>query len=468
MNSEIYQEILEQNNKHFNCVISFITDQPQAVLSVSPQWLNPGDSVTLSCGVKESSTGWRFFWYRTVPYRAGLPSLLDKSYSVEPLSGNSYTLIPAGPNHTGGYVCRAGRGDPVYHTLYSEPQFLWSGDLHPSVSLRIRPNRTQHFTSKSLSLSCEEKGNSTGWRLKRYRERGVESGCGSNWGSIAGSTCTIRSTLEKDCGVYWCESASGEYSNAVNITVAAGAVILESPAYPMTEGDSVTLLCTNRNQETNPNPKVDFYKDGELIRNETTGDMTIPVVSKSDEGFYKCKSTEGESPESWVTVRGVTPGPSTLVLVVVVVGLVVAGVLLAILLVLLCRYKNAKCSCCNRTFLPPQPQSTNLDPQQDQGSTKGRVPDAGYTHLQHGGANIYDKITLSDNNDNDAAAATAGPSDVMYAQIQLKKLDKKKKKMTADLKYYSEVKTGKATETETPPEADSVYSQVKLVTAPGP
>ncbi|XP_045078158.1 low affinity immunoglobulin gamma Fc region receptor II-like [Coregonus clupeaformis] len=179
--------------------------------------------------------------------------------------------------------------------------------LHPSVSLRIRPNRTQHFTSKSLSLSCEEKGNSTGWRLKIYRERGVESGCGSNWGSIAGSTCTIRSTLEKDSGMYWCESASGEYSNAVNITVDAGAVILEKPAYPMTEGDSVTLLCTNRYQETNPNPKVDFYKDGELIRNETTGGMTITAVSKSDEGFYKCKSNEGESPESWVKVR-VPPG----------------------------------------------------------------------------------------------------------------------------------------------------------------
>ncbi|XP_031688048.1 LOW QUALITY PROTEIN: natural killer cell receptor 2B4-like [Oncorhynchus kisutch] len=33
--------------------------------------------------------------------------------------------------------------------------------------------------------------------------------------------------------------------------------------------------------------------------------MTIPVVSKSDEGFYKYTSNEGESPESWVTVRGV-------------------------------------------------------------------------------------------------------------------------------------------------------------------
>uniref|UniRef100_A0A674C7X9 Ig-like domain-containing protein n=1 Tax=Salmo trutta TaxID=8032 RepID=A0A674C7X9_SALTR len=89
------------------------------------------DETQLLCGVKESSTGWRSFWYQTVPYTAGLPSLSDRSYSVEPLSGSgttedSYTLILTCPSHTGGYVCRAGRGDPVYDTLYSEPQFFWS------------------------------------------------------------------------------------------------------------------------------------------------------------------------------------------------------------------------------------------------------------------------------------------------------------------------------------------------------
>ncbi|XP_071234589.1 Fc receptor-like protein 5 isoform X1 [Salvelinus alpinus] len=476
-----------------------VSDQPQPVLSISHQWLNPGDSVTLSCGVKELSTDWRFSWYRTVPYRAGLPSLSDKSYSLQPLSDNvtsedSYTLIPAGPTPTGGYVCRAGRGDPVYDTLYSEPQFLWSGDLQPSVSLTVNPNRTQHFRSKSLSLSCELKGNSTGWRLKRYTETAWPSECPSTWRSITESTCTITSLDTWYSGVFWCESGSGEYSNAVNITVNDGDVILESPVHPVTEGDSVTLTCTFRYQETNPNPKTDFYKDGELIKNETTGEMTIPTVSKSDEGFYKCKSGQGESPESWVTVRVVAPGSSTSVLVGVVVGVLVAGVLLVILLVLLVRYKNRKGSCFNRTFWPPQPQSTNQDPQQDQGSTQGQAPDTVYTCL-HGDTNIYDTINPSDHHDNDAAGASAaGPSHVTYAQIQLKKLDKKKKEKRnypEENPVYSEVKTGKATaaagpvavtyaevdlqkktkakkkrKTATPPEAESVYSLVKPYTAP--
>nr|XP_029530106.1 basement membrane-specific heparan sulfate proteoglycan core protein-like isoform X4 [Oncorhynchus nerka] len=496
-----------------------VSDQPKAVLSIFPQWMNPGDSVMLSCEVDKTSTGWRFSWYRTVPYRAGLPSLSDKSYSLQPLSDNvtsedSYTLIPAGPTPTGGYVCRAGRGDPVYDTLYSEPQILWSGDLQPSVSLTVNPNTTQHFTSTSLSLSCEEKGNSTGWTLMRYTERRVKSGCFSNWGSITGSTCTISYTYTGYSGVFWCESGSGEYSNAVNITVNDGDVILESPVHPVTEGDSVNLTCTFRHQGKNPNPKTDFYKDGTLIKNETTGEMTIPAVSKSDEGFYKCKSGEGESPESWVTVRVfpvVSPGSSTSVLVGVVVGLLVAGVLLVILLVLLVRYQNSKGSCFNRIFWPPQPQSTNQDPQQDQGS--------GYTHQQHGDANIYDTINSSDNNDNDVTGASAaGPSHVTYVQIQLKKLDNKKKEKLADPAkdpVYSVVKTGKATaaagpdvtyaevdlknkvkakkkrgagsvdvtyaevdlqrkakakkkrETPTPPETDSIYSLVKPYTVPG-
>ncbi|XP_071234994.1 low affinity immunoglobulin gamma Fc region receptor III-A-like [Salvelinus alpinus] len=120
------------------------------------------------------------------------------------------------------------------------------------------------------------------------------------------------SLIPSDSGVYWCESGSGEHSNAVNITVPAGAVILESPALPVTEGDSVTLRC--RYQGTPSNLTADFYKDGSLIRTETTGEMTIPAVSKSDEGLYKCTNSEGESPESWMTVTAAVPSPAVPVL----------------------------------------------------------------------------------------------------------------------------------------------------------
>ena len=102
------------------------TDKPQAVLSLSPPWLSSGASVTLSCEVKESPAAWRFYWYRAVPK----PSY--NSYNLELLPGSHNgtsegSYIIHGATGTGGYVCGAGRGDPVYYTKTSNIQFVWSG-----------------------------------------------------------------------------------------------------------------------------------------------------------------------------------------------------------------------------------------------------------------------------------------------------------------------------------------------------
>ncbi|XP_038586304.1 Fc receptor-like protein 5 isoform X4 [Micropterus salmoides] len=191
-------------------------NRPQPVLTVSPSWLSPGASVTLSCRVKDPSAGWRFFWFKAVPKLSG------NYYDQELLPGSSNgteqdSYIVHGQTHTAGYKCRAGRGDPVYYTSYSEPKFVWSADFHSSASLTVSPDRVQHFTSDSVSLSCE--GNSTEWRVRRFtkdRYLSYSSYC-SYWGTMTGSTCSINSNQQSDA-VYWCESGSGEFSNAVNIT----------------------------------------------------------------------------------------------------------------------------------------------------------------------------------------------------------------------------------------------------------
>ncbi|XP_036967015.1 uncharacterized protein LOC119026664 [Acanthopagrus latus] len=188
--------------------------EAQSVLTVSPSWLSAGASVTLNCRVKDQSAGWRFYWYKTVPD----PS--DNFYSYELLPGNSSgteqdSYIVDGQTHTAGYVCRAGRGDPVFYTDYSQPQFVWSADFYSSASLTVSPDRAQHFTSDSVSLSCE--GNSPEWRVRRSPENRYLSDC-STWGTMTGSTCKLKSNRRSDA-VYWCESGSGEFSNSVNITI---------------------------------------------------------------------------------------------------------------------------------------------------------------------------------------------------------------------------------------------------------
>ncbi|XP_071401730.1 low affinity immunoglobulin gamma Fc region receptor II-like [Centroberyx affinis] len=198
------------------------------------------------------------------------------------------------------------------------------------ASLRVSPEKSQFFKYESVSLSCEGRGNSSGWRVWRNTSTRIND----EWGRRNESHCVITDLFPSDSGVYWCESGSGECSNAVNITVTAGPVILESPVLPVMEGDAVTLRC--RNQTTPSNLTAGFYKDGFLIRTDSTGEITLNSISKSDEGFYKCNiSGVGESPESWLAVRALHPGPSHFLIVRILLPVAGVCLMMAFLLLLL-------------------------------------------------------------------------------------------------------------------------------------
>ncbi|XP_039465664.1 immunoglobulin superfamily member 1-like isoform X2 [Oreochromis aureus] len=351
-------------------------NKPRPVLTVSPSWLSPGASVTLNCEVEHPSAGWSFYWYKAVP------DLSEKSSSYELLPDGSGTAqdsyIIHGQTHTAGYVCRAGRGDPEYHTDHSQPEFVWSADVHSAASLTVSPDRVQHFTSDSVSLTCE--GNFTEWRVRKFSEDGRLSDCRR----MTGSTCNIN-TSESDTGVYWCESGSGEFSSAVNITVQndGNGPILVSPVHPVTEGASVSLSCSLRTQKILSN--VFFYHNDKLIQNDPRGELKISAVSKSDEGFYKCQYSGRESAQSWMSVK-VTGRSSSPVWLMV--GLVCGVSLIIILLLLLYRCRQSKYSCFTRSI-----QSESHSP----GSSTNHGVNQDETHvydsLQHGTADVYESVT---------------------------------------------------------------------------
>ncbi|KAF7706780.1 hypothetical protein HF521_020034 [Silurus meridionalis] len=399
---------LFQSSDTSEAVTMTVSERPQAVLSVSPQnWLTEGDSVTLSCEVTDSSTDWTFSWYTVVPYRDGLTEgQINHGYImyVELLSdstrgsGGNHTLSPSALHHTGVYVCRGERGEPVMHTLYSNSQPLWISGESPPVSLIISPSRTQHFTRDSLSLSCEDQSISTGWTVRRYTDSEGVLDC-SQWGSVTGSTCNISFLSTNYTGVYWCESKSGENSSRVNITVHDGGVILESSVHPVTEGHPLTLHCLYRN--TNPSKlRADFYKDGSVVQNQTTGEMIIHKVSKSDEGFYHCKHPErGESPRSWISVRYLDSKFSVETGVVVGLSLVFVFIVLLILMILLwcCKMKKEK------------QQKSSQTSEQNQRRSGAEDSQSGHKPLQTG------------------ADAQLDNNDVTYAEVQLKPMKKAKR-----------------------------------------
>ncbi|XP_051251149.1 uncharacterized protein LOC127360711 isoform X2 [Dicentrarchus labrax] len=176
------------------------------------------------------------------------------------------------------------------YTQESGAAFLW-----------ISPNRPQHFEYESVSFHCEGTDGSTQLKGIRITEE-FKPVCDIKR-TPKGAFCTIDKIYTVDSGEYWCETEGGEKTNRVNITVTAGSVILDSPVLPVMEGDNVTLCCRSKNSSNKL--LAHFYKDGVLLQGSPAEEITINNVCKSDEGLYKCSTSEGEtSPGSWLAVRG--------------------------------------------------------------------------------------------------------------------------------------------------------------------
>ncbi|KAI2643002.1 Sialoadhesin [Labeo rohita] len=403
-------------------------ERPKAKVTIKPAqhvfngettWLTEGDSVTLICEVNGSSTGWTFSWFTVTgpsDYSNHHNLLSDSSRGA----GGNYTVSSAALNHTGVYVCRAERGKPAYNTQYSNTQLIWVTaefklnhrmSVSPPVSLIISPNRTQHFTSVSVSLSCEDQSDTIGWRVRRNTDKyGLEDCSSSVWGSQTGSTCKIITTSTWDTGVYWSD------------------VILESPVHPVTEGDTLTLHCLHQHT-TPPNLRADFYKDESLIQSQTT-EMIISTVSKSHEGFYYCKHPErGESPKSWISVTASSRRSGSDGLNPVIVG-VSAGLtvtfFISVFLVLLWCYRNNKGGRSQSPSSVSQQQNSSQTSEQNQSETGN-------------------KTLMSD--------IVSGATELTYADIELKSTEKQKKKKE---------NKGKTSES-----SDTVYSKLNLVTHQG-
>ncbi|XP_062257508.1 basement membrane-specific heparan sulfate proteoglycan core protein-like [Platichthys flesus] len=280
---------------------------PPPVLTVSPSWLTPGASGTLTCGgVPHPTAGWRFYWYRAHPISLDPVPRCPQSdqyhtpeFSYELLPGSDggteqNSSVIQGLTESAGYSCRAGRGDPVFYTEYSETKWVWPVDSYSSVSLTVKPDSVQHFDDDNVRLTCE--GNSDEWRLWMFTGEVELTECKSH------KTMTSFSwNIYLPSGVFWCGSGS-EISNAVNITRDSDRVLLESPAHPVTGGQSVTLSCSLF-RRTNLDSSFFFYKNGELLQSDVKGKLEISAVSKSDEGFYKCEHSGVFSPESWMSVK---------------------------------------------------------------------------------------------------------------------------------------------------------------------
>uniref|UniRef100_A0A3Q1HE44 Ig-like domain-containing protein n=1 Tax=Anabas testudineus TaxID=64144 RepID=A0A3Q1HE44_ANATE len=261
----------------------YITVSNRVVVTLNPNWseIYHGEMITVRCEIQGGDTEWEYEW--------------ETTSSIKPSNQNEFRISSASSSHSGNYRCKGRKKNAQHETT----------GLSDAVTLRVsdtNPDRVQHFTSDSVSLSCE--GNSTEWRVRRFPEDSYLSLC-SDWGTMTGSTCNISGL--NSSAVYWCESGSGQFTNSVNITGHNDDIILVSPVLPVTEGTSVTLGCKLRRENVVSN--VFFYQNDKLIQNDTRVELIISAVLKSDQGFYRCEVQTDSlirtltSPQSWMAVK---------------------------------------------------------------------------------------------------------------------------------------------------------------------
>ncbi|XP_035772364.1 high affinity immunoglobulin gamma Fc receptor I-like [Neolamprologus brichardi] len=319
-------------------VVETFPNKPTVILKPSWPQIYSGETVTVRCEGSQSLVVWR-------------------EHKLITPSTSEYRISRATESDSGGYSCCT-----MSLSVCSDIITLTVSCNKPRATLTAHSSILP--AGGSVTLSCSVEG-SAGWKFDWLRRDSVSSKAQLMRGNEANrvisvsqeglyhcrggrgnpvyytedsSDVTVKETL------YWCESGSGEFSSAVNITVQNGGngPILVSPVHPVTEGASVNLSCSLKTQKILSN--VFFYHNDKLLQNDTRGELKISAVSKSDEGFYKCQYSGRESPQSWMSVKVTVSGAdSSSSPVWLIVGLV-CGVSLTIILLLLlycCRTTNS-------------------------------------------------------------------------------------------------------------------------------
>ncbi|XP_034438692.1 uncharacterized protein LOC117760065 isoform X2 [Hippoglossus hippoglossus] len=282
-----------------------------ASVSVKPPGPNMylGESVLLQCTVESLSAFVKSYrWYRSKPHRAPTPRHL--------VSGDSYFITAVTREDADRYWCQAEcRENQTVFVLKARPVWLRVSELPPH-SLSLTPDTRQMFSGEHFTLQCPtSQTNSSGWKLLHF-SRDLKAGTSNltvHYSPPGGSVSPYKSeafvftAASVTGGLYWCEGAGGR-SNAVNITVSYGDIILKTQASPVFTGDDVTLCCQ---YQSGKHKQTSFFKNGALIdSNSSSGSdrvikMTLKNVTQEDEGFYRCASHDRQmqSPESWLSVR---------------------------------------------------------------------------------------------------------------------------------------------------------------------
>ncbi|XP_053485595.1 carcinoembryonic antigen-related cell adhesion molecule 5-like, partial [Ictalurus furcatus] len=173
-----------------------------------------GNSVTLSCTLKSQSAGWKFYWSKHT----------QSTETETETKTHHYTIRSVRVSDGGQYRCRAGRGNPVYYTDYSDALRVDVTE-RPKAVVTIKPDK-HVFSGETVTLRCEiQRGRDTEWTYDWYKKDNTL------YPYRTTQEFSFSSVRNDDSGEYTCRGRRSsdyqrsEISDAVTLTVSGEYVL---------------------------------------------------------------------------------------------------------------------------------------------------------------------------------------------------------------------------------------------------
>ncbi|XP_046707900.1 basement membrane-specific heparan sulfate proteoglycan core protein-like [Silurus meridionalis] len=258
-----------------------------------------GNSVTLYCTLKLQSAGWKFYWSKDT---------LGKETESET---HSYTIRSVSVSDGGHYRCRAGRGNPVYYTHYSDA--LWVKVTEsPKPMVIIKPD-SQVFKEETVTFRCEiQAGRDTEWNYDWFEERinnrnpyyqKLNSPYTTQEFSI--SFVTDSSRGKYTCRVSRCsDNQISKRSDSVTLTVSEKPkpTVSVNPQSFIYTGETVTLNCNLQSTGWS----FSWYKDNQNSpETQNTNPLSV-IISNEGQTTYYCKALRGNYESEFSAAATVT------------------------------------------------------------------------------------------------------------------------------------------------------------------
>ncbi|XP_058498237.1 hemicentin-1-like [Solea solea] len=253
------------------------------------QWLDVfrTESVKLSCGMMDGSSGWTYTWYKD-----GQKVQADGVASLDS-DGSTLSIKSASVRRTGQYKCKGHLLDRSVHSNVSAGQTLTVYDEIPIGTLTQDPDYAVMFSGESVSFSCHIDV-SSGWEYIYYKD--------GNRQANTGVAFTVESVQKVNRGSYKCKARRGStpefysrFSRDIKLSVEE-----KKPKPLMTQepnadrvyvGESVSFACK---VGISSGWEFLWYKDGAALPYNSSS-FTVHHATSSHGGVYQCQAKRDKS-----------------------------------------------------------------------------------------------------------------------------------------------------------------------------